>query len=119
MVDAPQAPPTVAEMRKYVGELLLQRGALGPVGDYKAQVLLQMARYSDAVMRRVTNDVHTFSGATDLAFISGVIGRAQRRCGAAGRGPRGVVLHDSVVKQKAEGKASHAALDRRLAECWC
>ena len=34
MAAAP-APPAVAEMRKYVGELLLQRGRLGPVGDYK------------------------------------------------------------------------------------
>ena len=34
MAAAP-APPTVAEMRKYVGELLLQRGRLGPAGDYK------------------------------------------------------------------------------------
>eukprot|EP00439_Symbiodinium_sp_Y106_P011547 s8855_g1.t1 len=68
MAAAP-APPAVAEMRKYVGELLLQRGRLGPVGDYKAQVLLQMAQYGDAVMRRVINDVHAFSGATDKADL--------------------------------------------------
>ena len=47
-------------------------------------MLLQMAQYGDAVMRRVINDVHAFSGATDKAFISSMIGRAQRQRGDNG-----------------------------------
>ncbi|CAE6970992.1 unnamed protein product [Symbiodinium sp. CCMP2592] len=40
--------PRVSEMRKHVGELLLQRGALGAVGEHKARLLLDIAQYSDA-----------------------------------------------------------------------
>ncbi|CAE7213884.1 unnamed protein product [Symbiodinium sp. CCMP2592] len=48
--------PRVSEMRKHVGELLLQRGARGAVGEEKARLLLDIAQYSDAVMLRVIND---------------------------------------------------------------